>query len=792
MMLSFPGPGAGNSRPRVNGRPASPDPAGAKTSHLSGVAPAPEKSPTVHFSAAAGVRSPLHELIAASLVHAEDVERLSFDLQQELMKATDLRAILPALVEHGLLTQYQADRLEAGKTFGLVLGNYRILDRLGAGGMGVVFKAEHVVLRRPVAIKVLTLPVDTDPLILQRFNTEMRVVARLQHPNIVGATDAGVCTSSDPEFPAMRYYVMEYVDGRDLESLVETSGPMALTEACDMAYQVASALVEAQRHHLVHRDIKPSNILVTEDGQAKLLDFGLARHLPSRCTEPGTVLGTINFMAPEQATDASTVDIRADIYGLGGTLYWCLTGKFPFTFKGNFSQDILARITQPPPSARNHRYDLPIELDEVLNRMMAPKPDARYATPQNVMRALLPFLRPELRDHLLFTPVKETKSDHRIKLVAGPTNPDPARRQHQILIVDDEPQIREFCKYMLKSEDIVCSEAADGAEALKVLAERSFDLVLLDIDMPGMSGSDVCRRLREQPPGPHVKVIMMSGRASGDEMAQIMIAGADDYVGKPMSIVQLQARVKSALRLKDAQDRSDALSKHLLNANQELERNLQAKDSDLVQARNALVLALAELVGYREAETGAHLTRMQRYSRCLAEAAASTASFASQIDLNYIEMLECCVPLHDIGKAALPDHILSKPGKLTADERFLMQTHTTIGAETLEKVARQHGFAQAFLRMAVDIARHHHERHDGQGYPDRLAGDAIPLAARIVALGDVYDALRCRRVYKPALSHVTAVRMMVEEFTGQFDPALLQLFQREAPQFEKIFREMAD
>jgi response regulator RpfG family c-di-GMP phosphodiesterase len=155
-------------------------------------------------------------------------------------------------------------------------------------------------------------------------------------------------------------------------------------------------------------------------------------------------------------------------------------------------------------------------------------------------------------------------------------------------------------------------------------------------------------------------------------------------------------------------------------------------------------------------------------------------------------MLECCVPLHDIGKAALPDHILAKPGKLTPDERFLMQTHTTIGAETLEKVARHHGFAQAFLQMAIEIARHHHERWDGQGYPDRLSGDAIPLSARIVALGDVYDALRSRRIYKPALSHAITVRMMTEEFAGHFDPALVEVFQRQAPKFEKIFREVSD
>lgn len=734
---------------------------------------------------------PIQELLRSNFVLQEDLDHLPLAAREELLRCGDLRHLLPRLVEHGLLTQYQADRLEAGKTFGLTLGNYRILERLGAGGMGVVFKAEHLVLRRPVAIKVLSLPQDTDPLILQRFSTEMRIVAQLQHPNIVSAMDAGACSSPDPDYPLVRYFVMEYVPGKDLESLVEVKGPLAPTEACDLAYQIASALIEAQKQNLVHRDIKPSNILVTPEGQAKLLDFGLARHMPSRVTEPGTVLGTFNFMAPEQACDASAVDIRADIYGLGGTLFWCLTGQIPFEFKGNFTQGVLARMTQPPPSVRTHRLDVPLEIDEVISRMMAPRPENRYASPENVMRALLPFLKPELRDHLMLAPARADGSEHRVKLHSSVHAPR-APGRHNVLIVDDDAQIRDFCKYMLQSEDVVCHEAEDGLRALDVVQTRAFDLVLLDIDMPKMSGAEVCRHLRERPPAPHLKVIMMSGRASGDEMAHIMLAGADDYLSKPISVVQLQARVKSALRLKDAQDRSDALAQHLLTVNHELESNLQARDSDLIHARNALVLALAELVGYRDAETGAHLARMQRYARCLAEALANQPSYASVLDLNYIHMLECCVPLHDIGKAALPDHILSKPGKLSPEERFIMQTHTTIGAETLEKVARRHGFAQAFLQMAIEIARSHHERWDGKGYPDRLEADAIPLSARIVAVGDVYDALRSKRVYKPAMSHVTTVRMMVEEFTGQFDPSLLQVFQQEAGQFEKIFREVTE
>jgi HD-GYP domain-containing protein (c-di-GMP phosphodiesterase class II) len=154
--------------------------------------------------------------------------------------------------------------------------------------------------------------------------------------------------------------------------------------------------------------------------------------------------------------------------------------------------------------------------------------------------------------------------------------------------------------------------------------------------------------------------------------------------------------------------------------------------------------------------------------------------------------MEDAVPLHDIGKAALPDHVLNKPGPLTTEERLIMQAHTTIGADTLREVARQHPFATAFLHVAIDIARGHHERWDGTGYPDRLAGPDIPLVARIVALADVYDGLRSRRVYKPGLSHHTAVLTMVEGSHGQFDPALLEVFRRIAPQFDRVYRDLGE
>ena len=734
---------------------------------------------------AGAVDSYLDELIRQGLVLAEDVDALTAKARQDLEACQETEEFLPRLVDAGLLTEYQAGRIEAGTTFGLILGNYRVLDRLGAGGMGVVFRAEHMRMRKLVAIKVLPFGPDHDPRMLRRFLTEIRAIAQLQHPNIVGAIDAGETTESDPLASILHFFVMEYVPGQDLEEYVRSQGPLGLVKACDLIHQVASALGEAHKHGLVHRDIKPSNILVTPEGQAKLLDFGLARQYSTGMTEQGALLGTLDYMAPEQVQDARAVDIRADIYGLGGVLHWCLTATPPFPSQGSFVKDLAARIHARPPSVRAKRPDLPLEIDQVLERLMALQPDQRYATPAEVVKSLLPFLKTELRDHIP-APLAPAPIPGR------PQESAPGNRVYQILLVDDEPSIRSYCRFVLQADGMQCDEVDCGLAALNAVRAKNYDLLVLDINMPDMEGPEVCRHLRDNPPYPNLKIIMASGNSNIDVMTQMLLSGADDFVTKPFSVMQLQARVKAALKLKDAQDRGDLLYRHLFTINHELEQALSSKNSDLVEARNALVLALAKLVEHRSNETGAHLPRLQKYVRCLAEEARHLPALTPQFDEHFIELLECCAPLHDIGKVGLPDHILLKPGKLDADERVIMQAHTMIGAETLQAIAENHASAHAFLDMAIAIARHHHERYDGTGYPDRLAGADIPLPARLVAICDVYDALRCRRIYKPALSHNATLQVMTDAAGAQFDPTLMKAFLACAPHFERIYRENPD
>ncbi len=741
---------------------------------------------TSDVDAAADIEALVYELLGASLLLPEDWERLGPGDRDRLLGQRDRDGALEVMAQLGLITPFQAARISTGNTFGMVLGNFRLLERLGSGGMAVVYKAEHIEMRHLVAIKVLHLARGDDPRLETRFSAEMRAIARLRHPNIVGAMDSGKAFSPDPDGPVLWYLVMEYVAGEDLEEYVRSRGPLPPPRACNLIHQIACALAETHKLSLVHRDIKPSNVLVTPEEQAKLLDFGLSRHTPTRLTQPGTVLGTLDYMAPEQAKDASQADIRADLWALGATLYWCLTAQLPFPGHGSDIEILVRRLTQQPPSIRAVLPELPAELDALVRKMMALRREDRFQTPQEVMQALLPFLKPESGASLR---AARRSFGPGSRLDAGAALAQGARTR-RVLIVDDEPSIRRFCREVMRLDDLETDEAGGGEEALEIAAVRPPDLALIDVKMPGMNGPELLRRLRMNPPTANLKVIMFSGHASGDEMSGMLLHGADDYLSKPFSVPQLLGRVKTALRLKDAQDRSDLLNQHLLAVNEQLERSLTDRASDLSQVRAALVLGLARLVNLRENDHGNHLTRMSRYVRVLAEEARQLPAFAGQIDQTFIDMVSCCAPLHDIGKVGLPDHILHKPGKLSGEERVLMQAHTTLPAEMLAELAQTYGAARGFLLMASDLIRHHHERYDGAGYPDRLAGKAIPLAARLVAVADVYDALRSRRSWKPALSHAAAVGVMTQSSAGQFDPGLLEAFELCAGEFETIFREL--
>jgi len=208
---------------------------------------------------------------------------------------------------------------------------------------------------------------------------------------------------------------------------------------------------------------------------------------------------------------------------------------------------------------------------------------------------------------------------------------------------------------------------------------------------------------------------------------------------------------------------------------------------ELSQDRHALVLALTETLCWHDENARAHLRRVQAFVRCLAEEAITLPCFRGRIDADFIQLVEWCAPLHDLGKVAVPAAVLEKPGALDVAERRIAESHTLIGAGILENAAGQIGCAGPFIAMARNMARSHHERFDGTGYPDRLAGEAIPLEARIVAIADVYDALRSPRRYKAGWSHERVLTVMLAESPGHFDPDLLAVFERCAARFAEIF-----
>jgi eukaryotic-like serine/threonine-protein kinase len=295
------------------------------------------------------------------------------------------------LVRDGILTQFQAEQFLHGKWRRFTIGKYKVLERIASGGMGSVYLCEHKFMRRRAAVKVLPTTKAGDPSSLERFYREARAVAALDHPNIVRAYDI------DQE-ANIHFLVMEYVDGSSLQDIVKKSGPMEPSRA---AHYISQAALGLQHAHdvagIVHRDIKPSNLIVDRAGVVKVLDMGLARFfhdeddlLTKKYDE--SVLGTADYLAPEQALDSHSVDIRADIYSLGATLYFCLTGRTPFS-QGSVAQKLIWHQTRQPKPVNSYRSDVPEGMVAVLSKMMAKDPAQRYQTPMEVAEALTPWTR---------------------------------------------------------------------------------------------------------------------------------------------------------------------------------------------------------------------------------------------------------------------------------------------------------------------------------------------------------------------------------------------------------------
>ena len=300
----------------------------------------------------------------------------------------DSEQVARRLVEQGVLTKFQAANIYQGRGRGLVFSDYVVLDKIGSGGMGKVYKARDRRDDRVVALKVLLPHAVASPKKLQRFLREVEVASKLDHPNVVAAYDSG-------EAHGMHFFAMELVDGCDLSSYLEQNGPLPIAKAIDVLLQTARGLQYAHELGIVHRDVKPANILIDGEGRVKILDLGLARVFRASeeaaesgiLTVEGEVMGTVDYMAPEQSQDTHSADDRADIYSLGCTLYRLLTGNPPYPGETSVMK-IMAHHDRPIPSLVEALPEVPPQLDTLYRRMMAKRPEDRPQTMAEVVTAL--------------------------------------------------------------------------------------------------------------------------------------------------------------------------------------------------------------------------------------------------------------------------------------------------------------------------------------------------------------------------------------------------------------------
>ena len=606
---------------------------------------------------------------------------------------------------------------------GFALGQYRIVARIGRGGMATVYKAHHTALDRNVAIKVLPDFFAEDEVYRERFQQEARSVARLKHANILNVFDFG-------QEHGITYLVLELVEGG---TLAERLGrPIELEDVVRTLRPIASALDHAHAQGVLHRDVKPSNILIHRDGTPVLADFGLAKMADSlrSLTATGTVMGTPEYMSPEQGA-GEALGPASDRYSLAVVAYEMLTGRVPFQAETPAAV-LLLHINKAVPPTRELSGELSGHIEAALRKGLAKSPLDRFDSATQFVTALIPaaWVRRGADGIVLARPPQMAKMV--------------ARQLPSVLVVDDGAANRELIEACLA--DVACEVrlAQDGPSALAAIESAAPDLVLLDVQMPGMDGYAVCKRIKANPALRLVPVVMITALDRSEDRILALEAGADDFMSKPVERLELVARVRSALRLKTVYDRLDSAEQ--------------------------VIFSLAAAVEAKDSYTERHTNRVAESARYLGMRLGLPEE---DLDALYRGGI-----IHDIGKIGVPDAVLLKPGSLDANEIVLMRAHPEIG----ENIVRP-------LRSGSDllpIIRHHHEAYDGRGYPDGLAGTAIPLLARIVSVCDAFDALTNDRPYRKRLSEREAIAILSGGAGRQWDPQLVSLLTGEIPALHRL------
>ena len=360
-----------------------------------------------------------------------------------------------------------------------------------------------------------------------------------------------------------------------------------------------------------------------------------------------------------------------------------------------------------------------------------------------------------------------------------------------ILIADDIETNRDLLCRRLGKMGFRLLTANNGLEVLESLAQESVDLVLLDLMMPLMDGIEVLQCMRQDVRYRDIPVIMITANDDVENAVRCIDMGAEDYLVKPFNHTMLRARVNACLERKRLRDQEVRYRGRIKRQNDELEERVHRQVREISESQLATIFAMSKLAESRDPETGKHLERMREYCRLLSRQLGRTAAYYAEIDETFVENIYAASALHDIGKVGVDDAVLLKPGKLTEEEWVLMRRHPVLGADTLREVDRQHP-GNGFIRIGIDIAESHHEKWDGSGYPYGKQKKEIPLVGRILALGDVYDALTSQRCYKKAFSHEKS-RSIIEEGEGRhFDPDVVQAFREVETEFLRVRQAFQD
>jgi len=356
--------------------------------------------------------------------------------------------------------------------------------------------------------------------------------------------------------------------------------------------------------------------------------------------------------------------------------------------------------------------------------------------------------------------------------------------QPSILVIDDTPGNLSLLNQLLR-EHYRVRLANSGPRGLELAALAPPDLILLDIMMPDMDGYQVFQRLQSDPATRRIPVIFLTAKVGAEDEERGLAMGAVDFIHKPIAPSVVLARVRTHLQIRHWQT-------FLEDKSAWLQQEVESRVSEVFRLQEATIRVMVSLAEFRDECTGNHIRRTQDYVRLLADYLSRQPRDAGFLMPEQIDRIAKASPLHDIGKIAIPDHILLKPGRHTPEEFAIMQTHSVKGESMLLRSLHEMGGDNAMLRFACQIARSHHERWDGGGYPDGLAGEAIPLAARLMAVADVYDALRSRRPYKKAFDHAEAVDIIVQGKGSHFDPLLVEAFLALQGVFSEIATKLAD